>query len=238
MRCPSAGALHDDPAQCDEPDGSGEFVSPLSRGNPCAGQKRKCCDHAEVGGVVQVLAVEPDHELRRHRETRSQRVRPERIRTQQDRQAEARDERGEKALLLQALRMEPARLRCQAGGERQRHLRGPQREVAGEDAESQQRCQEQDLENPRILRQARPQPGTRARHRKRRCQGDSGARGCRNPNEAAVSVHGVCAGHSASHQRFCCGASNIRARIALTSPPVSVASVCASRSSRAFTASK
>ena len=207
-------ARRDDGPQHQQPDRKREIVAPLTRRHPRSGNQGDRRDHAEIGGVVQMLAMDAQHELRRHRQRRHQRVRPQGVAAQQQRQSAAGHDRRQKPALLEAEAFEPEGLRRQPGGEGQRHLQRMQRKVAQQDAGRQQQREKQDLEYARVFRQEFARSRHRASRRERHF-------------------------HSRSHHIVLGAAAMfILARIWFKSQPVRLASVCASRSCRFATSSK
>ncbi len=207
-------ACRDDGPQHQQPDRKREIVTPLTRRYPCSGNEGDRQDDAEIGGVVQVLAVDAQHELRRHRKHRRQRVRPQGVTAQQQRQSAAGYDRRQKSALLEAESLEPEGLRRQPGSESQSHLQRMQRKVTQQDARSQQQREKQDLEDSRVFRQECARSAYQAAARERHF-------------------------HSRSHHRVPGAAAMlILARIWFKSQPVRLASVCASRSCRFATSSK
>ena len=137
---------------------SREFVAPLPRRNPrrraaatspgsrrgspgCTGACR-CTRITNFADIARHAASGCTHSV----SARSRIDRPKHV-TSADR----------KPFCCRSLRAQPERLRREAGGEGERHLRGLQREVAREHAEREQRREEQDLEEARVLRQPRPE---------------------------------------------------------------------------------
>jgi hypothetical protein len=93
--------------------------------------------------------------------------------------------------------MQPIRLRRESRGERQRHLRGPQREVADEHSERQKRREEQDLEHARIARNLLAQPLSGPAKRAAHAQSVRRQQGRMQRDDVA---HRVDSGHSVSHR--------------------------------------
>jgi len=90
---PPPRALRDEAAQCDEPSCERQVVAPLSRRHPRSRQHRERGDHAEIRRIEDVLAVSAQHELRRYRDRRGERMDPQGVGAQQQRNAEGGDER-------------------------------------------------------------------------------------------------------------------------------------------------
>jgi hypothetical protein len=59
-------ACRDDGAEHQQPDRKREIVTPLTRRYPRSGDQSNRQDDAEIRGVVQVLAMDAQHELRGH----------------------------------------------------------------------------------------------------------------------------------------------------------------------------
>ncbi len=125
-------------------------LAPLAGGDPRSRKRRQREQHAEIGGIKQMLAAYPQDKFRSNRGPGRRRMYPPVIGAQQERDAEAGDDGAADGAGGPPCKAFAQLLAQQSACERQRDLAGPQTEIAQPGAGGKQNPQRQDLRHPRI----------------------------------------------------------------------------------------